>query len=84
MRKWIVAGLLLAGVTTPALAAEKYFVTVDTVGNCSIVLDMPGTDLSAGKTAIGNTDGYGSMEDAKKFLDQVRDDTSKCKAVVVG
>jgi hypothetical protein len=75
---------LFAGLTTPSLAAEKYFVTVDTVGNCSIVLDMPGTDLSAGKTAIGNAEGYGSIEDAKKFLDQVRDDTSKCKAVVVG
>jgi hypothetical protein len=52
------------------LAAEKYFVTVDTVGHCSIVRSLPDTGMSAGKEAIGTTDGYASMEDAKKYLDE--------------
>lgn len=84
MKKLIVTSLLAIGLTSPALAAEKYFVTVDTVGNCSVVLDMPGTDLSAGKKAIGNTDGYETMEAAQKYLAEIRDDESKCKGVVVG
>jgi hypothetical protein len=75
MKTLIVAGLLAIGATAPAFAAEKYFVTVDTVGNCSVVQSMPGTGLSAGKTAIGDTNGYG---------DEVRNDTSKCKGVVAG
>jgi hypothetical protein len=84
MKKWIVAGFLAIGPTVPAFAAEKHFVTVDTVGNCSVVQSMSGTGLSAGKTAIGEPDGYDSMDAAKKFLDEVRNDTSKCKGVVAG
>jgi hypothetical protein len=49
-----------------------------------VILDIPGTELSAGKKAIGNTDGYDSMEAAKKYLDEIRDDDSKCKGVIVG
>jgi hypothetical protein len=37
MKKLIVTSILAIGLATPALAAEKYFVTIDTVGNCSIV-----------------------------------------------
>jgi hypothetical protein len=84
MKRLIVASVLTFGLAAPALAAEKYFVTVDTVGNCSVVKSIPGTGHSAGKEAIGNTDGYASMEDAKKYLDEVRDDDSKCKGVVAG
>jgi len=84
MKRLIVTCLLTVGLASPALAAEKYFVTVDTVGNCSIVLDIPGTDLSAGKKLLGNADGYDSMEAAKKYLDEIRDDDSQCKGVVVG
>ena len=69
---------------SPAMAAEKYFVTVDTVGNCSIVQSLPGTGMSAGKKAIGNTDGYASMDDAKKYLDEIRNDDAQCKGVVAG
>jgi hypothetical protein len=86
MKKLIVVSVLAIGLASPALAAgeskEKYFVTVDTVGNCSVVLS-DGT-LSAGKKAIGNADGYESMEDAKKYLDEVRDDQVQCKGVVAG
>jgi hypothetical protein len=84
VKKWFVAAFLAIGTTFSASAAENYFVTVDTVGNCSVVQSMPGTGLSAGKTAIGETDGYDSMYAAKKFLDEVRNDTSKCKGVVAG
>jgi hypothetical protein len=86
MKKLIVMTVLTLGLAGPAFAAgdakEKYFVTVDTVGNCSVVLSA-GT-LSAGKKAIGNADGYESMEDAKKYLDEVRDDQAQCKGVVAG
>jgi hypothetical protein len=85
MKKLMVTSLLGLGVidlASPALAAEKYFVTIDTVGNCSVVQGLPGTGFSAGKEALGNTDGYDSMEAAKKYLDEIRDD--KCEGVVVG
>jgi len=84
MKKLIVAGVLTFGLASAALAAEKYFVTVDTVGNCSIVQSLPGTGMSAGKKAIGNADGYASMEAAKKYLAEIRDDDAQCKGVVTG
>lgn len=75
--------LLAGGMTAPASAAdEKYFVTIDTVGMCSVILDIPGTGLSAGKEAIANTDGYTTMEDAKAALAEIKDE--KCEGVVVG
>ena len=61
MKKCVVASLLVIGLATPALAAEKVFMTVDTVGNCSVVYGKPG----AGKTVIGETGGYDSMDAAK-------------------
>ncbi len=86
MQKLIIVSALALGLASPALAAdapkEKYFVTVDPVGNCSVVLSAG--SLSAGKKAIGNADGYASMEEAKKFLDGIRDDQSQCKGVVAG
>jgi hypothetical protein len=84
MKRLIVASVLIAGLASPALAAEKYFVTVDTVGNCSIVQSLPDTGMSAGKKAIGDTDGYASMEAAKKYLAEIRDDDAQCKGVVAG
>lgn len=77
-------GLLAIGLTAPASAAEeKYFVTIDTVGMCSVILNTPGTDLSAGKKAIANTDGYDTMDDAKAALAEIKD-KEKCEGVVVG
>jgi hypothetical protein len=84
MKKWIVTSLLVIGLVTPVLAAEKFFITVDTVGNCSIVQSLPDTGLSAGKRAIGNTGGYDSMEAAQKYLEEIRNDEAKCKGVVAG
>jgi hypothetical protein len=81
MKRCVVASLLAIGLVTPAFAATKYFVTVDTVGNCSVVESGP-TGLSAGKSALGDTGGYASMEDAKGHLESIRNDESKCKGVV--
>lgn len=79
----LATGLLALGLTAPASAAEeKYFLTIDTVGMCSVILDTPGTELSAGKENIGNADGYDSMEDAKAALAEIKDE--KCEGVVVG
>ena len=78
MKKCIVASLLVIGLATPVLAAERAYVTVDTVGNCSAIYGKPGT----GKTVIGEAGGYDSIDAAKKALDEVRNDASKCKGVV--
>jgi hypothetical protein len=77
-------GLLAIGLTAPASAAEeKYFVTIDTVGMCSVILDTPGTELSAGKESIGAAEGYGSQEDAKAAHAEMKDE-KKCEGLVVG
>jgi hypothetical protein len=79
MRKCVVASLVAFGLaTTSAVAAEKYFVTVDTVGNCSVLEGPP----SAGQTALGQTGGYDSKDAAETALKEIRGDASKCKGVV--
>jgi hypothetical protein len=75
MKAYIVASLLTVGLAMPAFAAEKYFMTVDTVGNCSVIQGNP----SAGQT---KTAGYDSAEAADKALAEARKDTEKCKGVV--
>jgi hypothetical protein len=83
MKRLIAISLLAVGLGTPAFAAgEKYFVTVDTVGNCSVVRSEG--NLSAGKKAIGNASGYDSMDAAMSHLDEIRNDTATCKGVVAG
>ncbi|MCJ7597457.1 MAG: hypothetical protein MUO41_02285 [Methyloceanibacter sp.] len=78
MKKYAIASLLAFGLATPVFAANPYFVTVDTVGNCSVLEGMP----SAGQSAIAETAGYASKADAEKALAEVRKDESKCKGVV--
>jgi hypothetical protein len=80
MKTCVVASLLVFGMASSAWAAteDMWFVTVDTVGNCSVGQGKP----SAGQTALGETGGYASAADAKKALDGIRDDDSKCKGVV--
>lgn len=80
MKKVIVASVLVFGMSTAAWAAteNKWFVTVDTVKNCSISHGKP----SAGQTALGETGGYASEDDAKKFLDSIRGDSAQCAGVV--
>ena len=80
MKKCVVASLLVFGMASSAWAAteDMWFVTVDTVGNCSVGQGKP----SAGQTALAETGGYASVEDAKQALDGIRGDDSKCKGVV--
>ena len=78
MKAYIIAVLSTFVVAIPSFAAERFFVTADTVGNCSVIQGSP----SAGKTAIGESGGYDSAETAEKALEEVRKDTSKCKGVV--
>ena len=86
MTKVIVTSFFLLGFAQTALAADssKFFVTVDTVGNCSVIQSTPSGKPSVGKTAIGDEGGYPSIEAAKKYLDEIRNDESKCKGVVAG
>jgi hypothetical protein len=80
MKKCVVASLLVFGMASAVWAATEnmWFATVDTVGNCSVSQGKP----SAGQSALGETGGYASVADAKKALDGIRGDESKCKGVV--
>lgn len=68
MKQFVVASALMVGLTIPAFPAEKYFVTVDTVGNCSVLEGPP----SAGQTALGQTGGYDSKDAAETALKAYR------------
>ena len=80
MNRVIVASLLAFGMSSAAFAAteDKWFVTVDTVGNCSIAQGKP----SEGQKALGETGGYASVEEARSHLDSIGDDEAHCKGVV--
>lgn len=78
MKRIVVASLLVVGLSLPAFAATKWYVVVYTVKNCSIV--EGGT--SAGLTAIGNKDGYDSLDAAGDALTKFRQDTDTCAGVV--
>ncbi len=71
--------IALMGIAGPALAAgAKYFVEMDTVGNCSIVDSKPAA--GSGMTILGDKGGYGSKDDATKALKGLP--KNKCKGVV--
>ena len=81
MRISTLAALLLAGLASPAFAAgdaAKYYVVVDTVGNCSVIEGR----VSTGKTAIGEEDGYTSKDAAVKALEEVAKDENTCQGIV--
>jgi hypothetical protein len=80
MKKCVVASLLMFGLSTAAWAAteDKWFVTVDTVKNCSVSQGKP----SEGQQTLGESGGYANKDDAKKFLDSVRGDSAQCAGVV--
>jgi hypothetical protein len=80
MKKCVVASVLVFGLAGAAWAATEnmWFVTVDTVGHCSVGQGKP----SAGQKALGESGGYASKDDAKKFLDGIRGDQAQCKGVV--
>lgn len=71
--------IALVGLVTPALAASaRYYLEIDTVGNCSVVDSKPSEH--AGMTILANTNGYASKEDAAKALKSLPKD--KCKGIV--
>jgi hypothetical protein len=79
--KMLIAGAFAVAALAagPANATEsQYFVTVDTVGNCSVSQGKP----SAGQKALGEASGYENMADAEAKLKEIRNDESTCKGVV--
>jgi len=79
VKKTAMVMVALVGIAAPALAAgAKYYVEMDTVGNCSVVDSKPST--SAGMTILGDKNGYASKEDATKALKALP--KGKCKGVV--
>jgi hypothetical protein len=76
MRKCAIASMLMFTLATSALAAgAKYYVEMDTVGNCSVVDSKP--SASSGMKIMGDKGGYASKEDAGKALKGL-----KCKGIV--
>ncbi|MGZ5850653.1 MAG: hypothetical protein ACXWJN_08725 [Methyloceanibacter sp.] len=72
MKTYVVAGLLLAGFVTPALAEQFYVAQDMTSHKCSIVKVKPD-----GKTMMMmGADGYGTKADAKKAMKGM----AECKA----
>ena len=79
MNKLAIASLAVFALAAPALAADtKYYVEMDTVGNCSVVDAEPSSH--AGMTILGDQGGYASKEDATSALKALPQD--KCKGVV--
>jgi hypothetical protein len=79
MNKMMMITIALIGLATPALAASaRYYLEIDTVGNCSVVDSKPGEH--AGMTILGDKNGYASKEDAAKALKALPKD--KCKGIV--
>jgi len=79
MGKCAIASVLFVALATSALAAgAKYYLEMDTVGNCSVVDSKP--SASSGMKIIGDKGGYSSKEDAAKALKGLP--TGKCKGIV--
>ena len=79
MRKYAIASILVVTLATSALAAgARYYVEIDTVGNCSVVDSKP--SANSGMKILGDKGGYASKEDAIKALNGLPKD--KCKGVV--
>ncbi|MGE5259472.1 MAG: hypothetical protein ACM3MH_01195 [Actinomycetota bacterium] len=79
MKKTSIVVIALLGMAGPVLAAgAKYYVEMDTVGNCSVVDSKPAA--SAGMKILGDKNGYASKEDATNALKALP--KGKCKGVV--
>ncbi len=79
MGKLGIASVLVVALATSALAASaKYYVEMDTVGNCSVVDSKP--SASSGMKIVGDKGGYASKQDAAKALKGLP--KGKCKGIV--
>jgi hypothetical protein len=79
MKSYVVAGLLLVALATPAFAASQHYAVVDTVGNCSIIDTKPSPYGISGLKILGDKSGYSSLAAAEKVLNS---GNSKCKAMI--
>ena len=70
MKSYVVAGLLLVGLATPAFAAE-HFAVMDTVGNCSVIDTKPSPYGVSGLKILGDRSGY-SNSVCRRGCPQVR------------
>ena len=78
MRKCAIASVLVVALATSAFAAgAKYYVEIDTVGNCSVVNSKP--SATSGMKIMGDKGGYASKEDATKALKGLT--KGKCKGI---
>ncbi len=78
MKRFLIAGLMLAAFTSPAFAAGHYAV-VDTVGNCAVIDTKPSPYNISGLKIIGDKSGYPSPAAATKAL---KSGDSQCKGMV--
>jgi hypothetical protein len=79
MKRISMVAITLIGIATPALAAgARYYVEIDTVGNCSVVNSKP--SAHAGMKILGDKGGYASKDAATKALNALP--KGKCKGVV--
>ena len=74
MRKFLIAGLLVAGFAGPALAAQQHFVVRDSSGYCAVIDAHP--SKVAGLRTIGKASGYGSHDAAEQALKGLHNCTS--------
>ena len=75
MKKLALASLAVFAFAAPTAAAgAKYYVEIDTVGNCSVVDSKPSVKM------LGDKSGYASKEDATKALNGLPKE--KCKGIV--
>lgn len=58
MRRYLIASLLTFSLVTPGFAAAKYYLVIDTVGNCAAIESEP--SAHAGMKTIGNKGDYDS------------------------
>ena len=75
MKKGVLVALLVVGFAMPAAAAERFYTTINTVGDCGIVVSP---NPSSGMKKIGPDDGYDSREAARAALGDNKD----CKGIV--
>ena len=79
MNRLAITGLALFALTGAAFAAgARYYVEMDTVGNCSVVNSKP--SARAGMKILGDKAGYASKDAASKALKALPE--SKCKGIV--
>jgi hypothetical protein len=74
MKSYVIAGLMIVGLASPALAAAQHYAVEDTVGNWSVIDARPSANLKI----LGNKGGYDSVAAAQKALGS----GSGCKGMI--